>query len=57
MKFKVTLELVVKARTAADAVELGVGMCEHLMDTFNDNFTLTELCGVEAEPVKDDPAC
>lgn len=51
-KFNVTLNLVVEAETAADAVDLGFSMCEHLCDTFNDNESISPLVSVEASVVE-----
>ena len=51
-KFNVTLNLVVEAETAADAAELGFSMCEHLVDTFNDNESISPLVSVESSLVE-----
>lgn len=43
-KHRVTLTLNVRARTKAEAEEIGVGACEHLRETFNDDDSIGDEC-------------
>jgi flagellar biosynthesis regulator FlbT len=55
MKFKVRLTLFVEADNADDANEMGIAMCEHLVDTFNDNDSISPLVSVDAQVVEPQP--
>ena len=55
-EFYLTIRLRVKAKTAAEAVELGLNAADHLLDTFNDNETIDQILAIDAksaEPKKD----
>ena len=47
--FLVTIEIKVQAETSMDALDIGIGMAEHLNDTFNDDGSLDPLMRVEAK--------
>ena len=47
--FLVTIEIRVQAETSMDALDIGIGMAEHLNDTFNDDGSLDPLMRVEAK--------
>lgn len=51
-EFYVTIQLVVQAETAADAAELGFNAACHLVDTFNDNGSISPLVSIETQPIE-----
>lgn len=52
MQFEVNLNLIVEADDADEAHDLGMSMCEHLVDTFNDDDSISPLVRVDVAPVK-----
>lgn len=49
MKFEVTLELIIEAASVEDATDIGVGAAEHLVDTFNDDGSISPVVGVNTK--------
>jgi len=47
MNFTLTLTLIVTADTAQEAHDVGIGAAEHLLDTFNDDGSLSSLVYVQ----------
>jgi hypothetical protein len=52
MKFEVTLRFQVEAESSADALDIGMGAGEHLLETFNDDGSLEENIAVESKPLQ-----
>lgn len=52
-EFTVQLTLTIKAKKVSDAYGIGVGAAEHLLDTFNDDDSISPLVRVEAEIKQD----
>lgn len=49
-EYLVTIQLIVKAKTTAEAIEFGLNAAEHLLETFNDNQSIEMLAAVTARP-------
>jgi hypothetical protein len=53
MKFTCTLVFTTEAETQADAFDLTTAAAEHLLDTFNDNNSISPPVYVEVQPCSD----
>lgn len=49
--FNVSITLTVEAISEEEAIGIGYGAAEHLLDTFNDNKSISPLVQVEAEEI------
>jgi hypothetical protein len=43
MKYEVKITLTIEAESSSDAYDIGIGAAEHLVDTFNDNDSISSL--------------
>jgi hypothetical protein len=50
--FQVQLTLTITAPDSAHAFSIGLGACEHLVDTYNDDGSIDQFVGVKVLPEK-----